>query len=72
MYYNGQVVHDLDKDEPVQVGDEREATQWAWCGLPRRSSPYYCVVTGRILLPRTIATAQEWLKNNYARIGRDT
>ena len=40
MYYNGQIVHDLEQGKPVKVGDPASGSQWAIDGLPTRCTHY--------------------------------
>ena len=39
MYYNGQIVWDIERQRPVRVGDDSDS-QWAWDGLPGKSTPF--------------------------------
>jgi len=64
MYYNGQIVWDLDAKKPVQVGGGD--TDWAWDNLPPRTTHFLHRVGHRyeIALPATLEEAEDLLAKN--------
>jgi hypothetical protein len=60
MYYDGQIVHDLDNDCPFKVGDG--SSTFAWGNLPNNSTNYIDL-KGELFLPKSIEEAKDLLKS---------
>lgn len=39
MYYNGQIVYDLNTKRPTKVGDDNDG-DWAWNNIPKRTTHF--------------------------------
>lgn len=51
MYHNGQIVHSIENNCPVKVGDENQVTAWAWTNLQGETTHYLEVNPDYQLMP---------------------
>ena len=64
MYYNGQIVHDIEKNKPTRVGEDND-DMWAWENIPTHSVRYLHKETNNTFTGTnyTIKSVKKMLKN---------